>query len=598
LAPNVRLAGEVSGTGFAERQWLLERDRRFVQVTELLYRIAERADGAHTVDEIAAGVSEAMDRLVSPDQVRLMLRTMLIPRGLVAMAGGLVVPTRPDSVRSALLVNMRVRMIGPRIIHPIADALRVFYTPLVLVPLLIGIVASHAWLYMVHGTVGALQAALFTPGGLVLVLAVMIVSGVFHELGHAAALHYGGGRTRGMGAGLYLVYPALYTDVTDSYRLGRWARVRTDLGGFYFHLIFALGLVVIAILSGSDLPLFGVLVIDLAIARQCLPFVRMDGYWALADLTGLPDFFSLIGPFLRSALPERGANSGLTRLPRLKAWVKAVFVVYVVAVIPLLALLLVLVIAGLPQLTATTWDALALQAAILASVRSIADVPLAAAAATQVVFLALPILGITYVLYATGRKLTQLLWTWSRPTPKRRLVGTLVSAAMMSLLGLAWAPQLHFDRFPFAQPSLPDGIQSFQIAEREHVRSMVTYAQTPPVGGNHAPEWQNCGFYTDELESAYAVHSMEHGAVWITYQSDLPRDQIDRLKQLAQRQTHVLVSPYPGLMAPVVVSAWGRQMVLDSADDARLSQFVGVFRLGAQAPEQGAPCSGGLGRPV
>jgi hypothetical protein len=91
---------------------------------------------------------------------------------------------------------------------------------------------------------------------------------------------------------------------------------------------------------------------------------------------------------------------------------------------------------------------------------------------------------------------------------------------------------------------------------------------------------------------------MEHGAVWITYQSDLPRDQIDRLKQLAQRQTHVLVSPYPGLMAPVVVSAWGRQMVLDSADDARLSQFVGVFRLGAQAPEQGAPCSGGLGRPV
>ena len=106
-----------------------------------------------------------------------------------------------------------------------------------------------------------------------------------------------------MGAGLYLIYPAFYTDVTDNYRLGRWGRVRTDLGGFYFNLIFALGLIGIHFLTGAEWLLLVVVLIDVEILHQCLPLVRLDGYWALADLTGIPDFFSQIGPFLRTVLP-------------------------------------------------------------------------------------------------------------------------------------------------------------------------------------------------------------------------------------------------------------------------------------------------------
>jgi putative peptide zinc metalloprotease protein len=562
-----------------------------------VYRIAEHADGRRTLAEIAAAVSAAMDRLVSPDHVGYVLKTMLIPRGLVTMAGGDVVPILRDQVRSALMVNMRKRMLGAHIVNPIADVLRVLYAPPLLVPLLIAIALAHVWLYSVHGVAGSLRAALFTPGGLVLVLVVMIVSGLFHELGHAAALHYAGGRTRGIGAGLYLVYPAFYTDVTDSYRLSRWARVRTDLGGFYFHLIFALGLVAIAIVSGDDLLLFAVLIIDVTIMRQCLPFVRMDGYWVLADLTGLPDFFSLIGPFVRSLWPASAAKSGPGRLPRLKAWVKAVFVMYIVVVIPLLAVLFVLLIRGLPQLVATTWDALSFQVAILSSTSSIADAPRALGALTQAVFLALPLLGITYLLYATGRKLARVIWTWSRPTPKRRIIGTIATAGAVSMLGLAWAPQLHLDQFPFAQASAPAGVQSFQVTQRDHVRTPVLYAETPPVGGNHAPVWQNCGFYAAQIENELGVHSMEHGAVWITYRPDLPLQQVNMLQQLAQHQTYVLVSSYPDLTAPVVVSAWGHQLVLESADDRRLSQFVRVFRMGGQAPERGVPCYGGFGQP-
>ena len=85
---------------------------------------------------------------------------------------------------------------------------------------------------------------------------------------------------------------------------------------------------------------------------------------------------------------------------------------------------------------------------------------------------------------------------------------------------------------------------------------------------------------------------MEHGAVWITYQPNLPADQVDVLRKEAQ-QTYVLVSPYPNLPSPVVASAWGKQLRLDSATDPRLDQFIKAFREGPQTPEPGSPCTGG-----
>jgi putative peptide zinc metalloprotease protein len=592
----VRLEGELQGSGFVEPQWLLQRNGRFLQVTELVYRILEYSDGERTLDEIAAAASVAMHRTVSTDQISFVLRSILMPRGLIASVGGATPRMRQDEIRSALLVNMRVRMIGPRFINPIADVLRVFYAPPVLILMLVGIGLAHGWLYVAHGVTGAVRAALFTPGGLVVVLALMIAAAVFHELGHAAALAYGGGRARGIGAGLYLVYPVFYTDVTDGYRLGRWARLRTDLGGFYFHLIFALGLVALAIGTGEDLPLFTVMVIDLSIIRQCLPFVRMDGYWALADLTGLPDFFSLIGPFIRSHLPASAASSGTSRLPRLKAWVKAVFILYLISVVPLLSLLLVLLVSGLPNLLATTWDALSVQVTILSSTSSWTDAPRTLAALIQMLFLMLPVLGITYLFYATGRKLVGLMWRWSRLNTRRRIVGALATAGVVSAIGVAWAPQIHPD-VPFGDRPSPAGVETFQVTQRDHVLTPVDYAENPPVGGPHAPMWQNCGFYAEEIENQYGVHSMEHGAVWITYRSDLPQGQLNTLRQMAQQQTYLLVSAYRNLPAPVVASAWGRQLAIDSADDSRLGEFVRVFRLGAQTPERG-PCSGGLGHPA
>ena len=139
----------------------------------------------------------------------------------------------------------------------------------------------------------------------------------------------------------------------------------------------------------------------------------------------------------------------------------------------------------------------------------------------------------------------------------------------------------------------PAGVQVFTNLARDHVAGPVSYPQTPPVGGSHASVWQNCGYYAAPVPSEQAVHSLEHGAVWITYQPNLPSDQVATLRQLADAQTFVLVSPYPNLPSPVVASAWGRQLHLDSASDPRLDQFVRAFQQGPQTPEPGASCTGG-----
>jgi predicted small secreted protein len=142
----------------------------------------------------------------------------------------------------------------------------------------------------------------------------------------------------------------------------------------------------------------------------------------------------------------------------------------------------------------------------------------------------------------------------------------------------------------------PAGVTSYSNLSRDHTKEPVDYPQSPPVGGPHNPIWQNCGFYSKPVRDENAVHSMEHGAVWITYRPDLPKDRVEKIKSLTQK-SYVLASPYPSLPAPLVASAWGKQLKLDSTNDPRLEQFVRAYRQGPQTPEPGAPCRGGVGSP-
>ena len=142
----------------------------------------------------------------------------------------------------------------------------------------------------------------------------------------------------------------------------------------------------------------------------------------------------------------------------------------------------------------------------------------------------------------------------------------------------------------------PEGVETFPATTNRNLEGPISYDQDPPTNGDHSPGWQKCGFYSSPIESERAVHSMDHGAVWITYRPDLPADQIEVLRGLA-REDYVLVSPYPDLRAPVIATAWRNQLELEGADDPRLRQFVDQFRVTETAPRSGNGCENGGGQP-
>ncbi|MCB2176384.1 MAG: DUF3105 domain-containing protein [Actinomycetales bacterium] len=120
----------------------------------------------------------------------------------------------------------------------------------------------------------------------------------------------------------------------------------------------------------------------------------------------------------------------------------------------------------------------------------------------------------------------------------------------------------------------------------------------PPMGGDHDPVPQNCGVYTAPVATSNAVHSLEHGAVWITYQPGLEASQVATLTTLAQGNGYILLSPFADLRAPIVLTAWGVQLEVADASDPRVEEFLVKYVQGPQTPEPGAPCSGGVGTPA
>jgi hypothetical protein len=144
-----------------------------------------------------------------------------------------------------------------------------------------------------------------------------------------------------------------------------------------------------------------------------------------------------------------------------------------------------------------------------------------------------------------------------------------------------------------------EGVLDFGAQERDHDEGVVYEdVSLPPVGGVHSPRWQNCGIYDQPVEVKNAVHSMEHGAVWIAYNPSLPAEEVDLLRDNVQGQSYLLLTPYPNLDGNVVLTAWGVQLQVDSAADERVAQFIDQYRLGPQTPEFGAACDGGIGSPI
>lgn len=178
----------------------------------------------------------------------------------------------------------------------------------------------------------------------------------------------------------------------------------------------------------------------------------------------------------------------------------------------------------------------------------------------------------------------------------RRRRGLLVAAAVLAVAALGIGATVAVRSAPDKVVTGLAGVQSF-TEEGGHIEGPMAYPQSPPAGGRHDPAWLNCGIYPAPVRNENVVHDLEHGAVWITYRPDLSKSEVGDLTKFATGQTYLVLSPYPDLSAPVVVSAWGKQLRLTGVRDPRLREFVKAYKQGPQTPEPGASCSGGVGAP-
>ena len=464
LAEGVELLGELDASGFKEPPCLARRaDGQTIQLTELLYRVLELVDGGRDFDQLAAALSERIGKAASPDDVRFLVEEKLRPLGLLKNPDG----SDPEVEKANPLLALRFRFVlsNPETTRRVTAPFSKLFLPPIVVAVVVAFFALTGWLLLVEGIAGGTRDVLYSPGLLVLTFALAAASAGFHEFGHAAACRYGGGTPGVMGAGLYLVWPAFYTDVTDSYRLPRRARLRTDLGGLFFNMVFALATFGVWALTRFDALLVVIPLLLLQMVQQLLPFVRLDGYHILADITGVPDLFARIKPTLTSIAPGQEPDARVTAL---KPWVRVVVTAWVVAVIPLLLASLFFAILTLPRLAATAWDSLGLQWDQLGDARGDGDALAIAAAGLSILALCLPVLSTVYLLGRLVKRGSTALWQRTDGRPVARGGVAVVGAALAGLALFLWWPNGEY--------------RPLQPGERGRLQDTIAAVEDVPTG--------------------------------------------------------------------------------------------------------------------
>jgi putative peptide zinc metalloprotease protein len=435
-ADGVQLIGEMPGSGYRTPPALVRRaDGQTIQLTPLLYLVLEGVDGRRTHAEISERVSAAFGRRVSAENVATLVDQKLRPIGVLLKGDG----SEPELKKSNPLLGIhhRVSVTDPVKTERLTAPFARLFNPVLVVAVTAAFLWLTWWLLLDKGLASATHDAFHRPGLLLAVFLVTVLSAGFHEFGHAAAARRGGASPGVMGMGLYLFWPAFYTDVTDSYRLGRVGRLRTDLGGLYFNALVAVGIVGAWWLTHNDALLLVVATQILQMLRQLTPMIRFDGYHVLADLTGVPDLYHHIKPILISILPWRWRDPKVTVL---KPWARGVVTLWVLIVVPVLVFTLVSMVVALPRLIATAWVSLREQASILASAWADGEMLAVAARALAIAALVLPILGIGYVLTRLVRQVVGSTWRRTAGKPFQRAVAGVTAAAIVAALGWVWWP--------------------------------------------------------------------------------------------------------------------------------------------------------------
>jgi putative peptide zinc metalloprotease protein len=431
LLPGVELAGEYQGSGLAETTYLvLKPGGQSIQVSRLLYLVLEGIDGIRTVSEVAERTSAAFGREVSADNIGYLVASKLEPLGLVP--GGGAHSTPPAEDQPLLGLKLRRTMIREGVVQRLAGVFKPLFHPVVVVIVLASLIGSDAYLVRGGRLSSSFQYVLLHPVLLLIVLGLAVASMMFHECGHAAACRYGGARPGVIGVGFYLIWPAFYTNVTDAYRLGRVGRIRTDLGGVYFNAVFMLPLIAGYLKTGYLPLLAAVFMIHLEMMQQLMPSLRLDGYFILADLIGVPDLFKRIGPVLRSVIPGQPVDP---RIRDLKRGARLTLTTWILIVLPLLLAQLTLIVMNAPTMVGTSARSLDEQVREFIAAFAQGDIPAGAVGVISAALLVMPIAGLSYILLVMGKKGTRAAVAACRKRPVLSL--PYVTAVLLVAAGLA-----------------------------------------------------------------------------------------------------------------------------------------------------------------
>jgi putative peptide zinc metalloprotease protein len=449
-------------------------DGQVVQMAPLLYFVAEAIDGTNTYAEIAEEATRKFGRELDAEGAELLVEKKLLPLGVVAPPGGLQQPELQKS-DPLLALKMKTGVVPEGVVNAITTVFKPLFLPPVVIALLTAFIGLDVWLFFFHGVAQSVRGALYDPIFILLLLGLVVLSAAFHECGPATACAYGGARPGAMGVGLYIVWPAFYTDVTDAYRLGKGGRLRTDLGGVYFNSIFTVGTFIAYFLTGFEPLLLIVPLQIMEMLHQFLPFIRLDGYYIVSDLAGVPDMFARIKPTLKSLVPRRETPD---EVKVLKPWVRGAVTLYVFTVVPLLVFMLGLTLINMPRIVATAWDSFFVQEHKLGNESAVATV----VTAIQMVVLALPIAGLAYTFWKLGWTVANGAWALTDQRPVGRGALALATAALVGVVAYNWLPNGEYRPIqPSERGTLQGGLG--QLASVRTGRASLTAARAQELHG-------------------------------------------------------------------------------------------------------------------
>lgn len=435
-ADGVDVLGEAVGSGYRRPPALVRRgDGQVLQLTPVLHQVLAAADGTRSCAQIGEVAARVLSRTITGADVHMLVERHLRPLGLVAGPDGAVPALR--RANPLLRLSPRFVITNPRTTELLTAPFRRLFHPVVVAIVVAAFVAIVTWVFFEHGLGASAYDAFERPHLLLLVFVVSVLSGGFHEFGHAAAARYGGARPGAMGAGFYLVWPAFYTDVTDSYRLDRIGRLRTDLGGLYFNAIVVVLTFVWWWTTGWEAVLLVVATQVLQMVRQLLPTLRYDGYHVVADLAGVPDLYSRLRPTLLGLLPHR-CGSPQNRV--LTPWARWVITLWVLLTVPLMVLMALGLVGAVPPLLATAGQAVRRDGAAVGAAWQAGEPLDVAAHMVQLLSLALAVVGTALVAGRMGWRSFRGLARWSHGSPPRRVVAVGLGTALLTGLSWAWWP--------------------------------------------------------------------------------------------------------------------------------------------------------------